>query len=353
MEDKKEMSIARTKKTVVSLADILFKEGVSAVIPAGGLAYSVGKALASHIRNWYSDRRDDRLEEFHQGLLEGIPEENQQEFLNSEFSMDEYYAILNHVVQDEEDSKVKIYSRIFQGLQLNLIPAEYRLYLIKCSRELKYSDFDLIRQLYINEKYEFKAPGNKVSQVRSLTVSDDPIRAHSIQTLTRWGLLSTTDTKKPPWPTQLLKFAAEFLYDNNDLTAESLGKKAKTAETEMMKVYIACDNLGDNQISDILSKISNSLMQADIKNVIANPIRKSIPLILSPIVAICLTSKGHPLENLKKYADFEKKTMIQLILPGGKREELPIPDAPAFDFTSANETEFQRLIEFVKSKIQK
>lgn len=350
MDNEKDLSLSRTKKTATCLTDILLKEGAGAAIPGGGLAYSLGKLLVTHVSSWYSDRGKSRLEEFHQELFEGIPEDGQQEFMDSEFSIDEYYATLNHVIQDEEDTKVKIYAKIFQGLQLNLIPDEFRLHLIKCSRELKYSDFDLIRELYINEKYEFKAPGNKLSQINAITVSDDPIKAHSIQTLIRWGFLSTIDSKKPPWPTQLLKFAAEFLYDDNYLTAESLGKEAKTAETEMMKVYIACDNLGDNQISGVLYEISNSLAQADIKNVIINPIRKSLPLMLSPIVAICQTSKGNPFEKVEKFTNLDHKTLIQLILPGGKEETFPKYDVAAFDFRSINKEEIQRLIEFVKSK---
>jgi hypothetical protein len=345
----KERSMVRAKKSGFSLASVLMKEGASTVIPAGGLIYSLSKTLFSHAKNWYSDRRDARLEEFHQGLLVGIPEEGHQEFLKNEFSMDEYYAILNHVVQDEEDSKVKIYAKIFQGLQLRVIPDEYRLHLIKCSRELKSSDFELIRQLYINEKYEFKGPGNKISQIRSLAVSADPIRAHSIQTLIRWGFLSTIDVNKPPWPTQLLKFTAEFIYDEEDLTDESTGRKAKTAESERLKVFIACDNLGDNQITGILLRIGNSLHQSDIRNVIANPIRKSLPLIISPIIAICQTSKGNPFENIKKYANLENKSLIQILLPGGNKAQLPAKDAPTFDLTADSQEELHRLVEFIKA----
>jgi len=351
VDTEKEKSISRTKKSAISLADILAKEGVSIIVPGGGLAYELGKLLWNHTKTWYRDRTEARLEEFHERLLEGIPKESQEEFLKNEFSPEEYYSILNHVLQDEEDKKVGVYSRIFQGLQLNLIPDEYRLHLIKCSRELKCSDFELIRQLYINEKYEFKAPGNRINQINSITISNDPIKAHSIQTLIRWGFLSTTDTKKPPWPTKLLKFFVEFLYDEENLTAESLGKQAKTAETEKMRVFIACDALGDGQNTKILLNISNSLFKVDIKNVIANPIRKSLPLIISPIIAICLTSKGSPFENIKKCVNIEKKSLIQILLPGAKRSDLPIKDAPTFDFTSENQNEVKKFVEFVESLI--
>ena len=352
MKNEKEKSIVRTKKTTISLTDIVLKEGATIIIPYGAPAYELIKLLLKHAKDWYSERRSRRIEEFHEQLLDGISEECQEELFKNEFSIEEYYSILNHVVQDEEDSKNKIYSKLFQALQLNLIPAEYRLHLIKSSRELKYADFDLIRQLYINEKYEFIAPGNKPIQIQSITISDDPIRAHSIQTLIRWGFLSTAETNrppyKPPWPTQLLKITAELLYDEYDLTDESIGKKAKTAETEKIKIYIACDTLGDNKISPILFKISNYFLQADIKNVIANPMRKSFPLTLSPIIAICRTSKGSPLENIKKHVDLKHKKLIQVILPGGKQESSQMPAIPVFDFTSANEEEYRRLIEFVK-----
>ena len=292
------------------------------------------------------------IENFHQQLILGIPVEAQKEFLKTKFSIQDYYSLLTYVVEDEEEEKTEIYAKLFQGLILNLIPPEIRLHLIKSVRELKYSDFDFMRKLYINEKYEFKAPGNKINQIKSLTISSDPLACYSIQTLIRLGFLYGADGAKPPWPTNLLKSLVEFLYDEDNLTPESLGQKAKTYETERLKIFFACD--APDISSSLLPKIGDCLVKNDIKYVIANPIRKSMPLIISPIIAICVGLKGSPINNLRKSIDLDRKTLIQILLPDAKKENLPLKDKEVFDFTQQNiQTEIDRLIKFINKQLEK
>ena len=138
---------------------------------------------------------------------------------NKEFFIEDYYSILNHILQDEEDAKIQIYAKIFKGIILDLIPLEYKIHIIKSARELKFSDFELMRRLYINDKYEFKVPGNRTKQIKQLTNTNDPMESHSIQSLIRLGFLLDKDGNDPPWPSKLLKMLVELLYDEKELKA--------------------------------------------------------------------------------------------------------------------------------------
>ena len=349
-KDAKNKSISRSKKSFLSMADILIESGVS-LVPGGSIGYKLIKTLGNHARSWRRDFIAQRLEAFHKKLISGIPPESRDEFLKNQFSMADYYSLLTHVVGDEENEKIEIYAKLLQGLILNVISLEIKLHLIKAVRELKFSDFDFMRQIYISEKYEFKAPGNKSSQIKSLTIPTDPIKYHSVQTLIKLGFLYEKDGTKPPWPTELLKTIVEFLYEEKDLTAEAIGKTAKTAETERLKIFFACDKL--DIFSPLLSDIGDRLHQHDIKNIIANPIRKSIPLIVSPIIAVCVYHKGSPIENLKRFVNLEQKTIVQIVLPGTSKEDVPLEHVEIFDFTHQDvEPECNRLIEFVKKQLR-
>jgi hypothetical protein len=203
MNDEKHRSIERSKKTAVSLSDIMAKEGAGLLIPGGSLAYGAIKTLVKHVRQWRTDKVEDRLFDFHEKMLRGLSGKQKEEFINKEFSIEEYYALLNHVLQDEEDDKTDVYAIIFKALQFGLIPQKYRNHVVRCCRELKYGDFELMRFIYINDKYEYEGPGDRVQQIKLLTASNDPLKAYGIQTLYRLGCLSEIDKNKPLWPTEL------------------------------------------------------------------------------------------------------------------------------------------------------
>ena len=349
--DTKDKSITRAKKSAISIADILVEAGVD-LVPGGGISYKLIKTIGSHISSWWQDHTKQRLEDFHEKLIYGIPLESQEEFLRNKFSIADYYSLLTHVVGDEEDEKVDIYVRLLQGLILGVIPQETKLHLIKAIRELKFSDFDFMRQIYISEKYEFKQPIDKKAQIKLLTLPTDPIKCYAVQTLIRLGFLYEKDGTRPPWPTGLLKMIVELLYEENDLTAEAIGKTAKTAETERLKIFIACDQIGF--FGKLLSDIGNKLHQHEINNVIGNPVHKSIPLIITPAIAICVHEYGSPIQNLNKYANLDKKIVIQLLMPGSTAEKLPLKDAEVFDFTQKGiEAETNRLIEFIHKQLKR
>lgn len=344
----KGQNLAKGKRALTSFGEIVIQGGATAAgIPGAGIAYKAIKILVEYARAYYNERRNDRIEEFHNKVFAGVSEDQQEEFLKAEFSIQDYYALLEKAVQDEEESKVEIYAKLFRCLILGLVPNDYKLHIIKATRDLNFADFELMRQLYINDKYEFVGPGNKLSQISNLTSPINPLRAYSIQTLLRLGFLNERETHKPPWPNDLLKLFVELLYEKEALTAESLGAKVKTADTERLRVFFAYSEL-NNESSKLLCSLADRLHNLYIKSVIALPNKKSFPLTVAPMVVVCIGPNGSPIDDLRAFASLERKIVVQLLMPGANKEAVPLKDTATFDLKITGEHE--RFVKFVADK---
>lgn len=113
----RDKSLIRAKKSAITIADVLAKEGLAGVIPCGGILYDTAKALLNHGRAYYTDRTENRMKEFHSALLSGKASENEfLGFIKKPFDIDDYYAVLFSCVQDIENEKVEIYSTLMSSL---------------------------------------------------------------------------------------------------------------------------------------------------------------------------------------------------------------------------------------------
>ena len=237
MTDGKNMTVAqsqsRGKESALTFVSVLAKEGLSAVVPGGGLMYEGVKVLVKHGIQFFEDRKDARIEKFHDAILGSLEGEALDEVLNSEFCLADYTLLLSHTVQDEEDEKVEIYSRIFKALQKDLIPLPFRLHILKSSRSLSLSDFELMREIYIAYTHAFKDEGNRARQVEERTTSMDPMKNLSIQSLIRLGYLYEKGPDNPPYPTKLLETLVCAIYQDEELKPQAIGK-----QTWLGQIYI-------------------------------------------------------------------------------------------------------------------
>lgn len=79
----REKSLIRSKRSAITVAELLAKEGITALVPGGGLVYDLTKSLVLHSRNYFTDRTENRLEEFHKALLNDSQDENKvKDFIN-------------------------------------------------------------------------------------------------------------------------------------------------------------------------------------------------------------------------------------------------------------------------------
>lgn len=320
------------------MADILFEE-VSATIPGGPTAYKLAKLGVKHAKNYIKDRTEDRLIEFHRFLLEGLPESERKNFSSRTFSKEDYYNLLNAVIQDQESEKIEIYSNLFQGIILGAIPQKYKSHLIKTIRDLSLSDLELMKTLYIRSIKDQSLVRTSLDEKQT---SENFTEAYSFQTLLRLGFLAPSSNNVIPFLiTDLLRFTVEFFYDIDLDKLTPVYKKP-------LRVFLAYDKFGadNNDLFNIMTTLQNE----GINTVCALPLRMSLPLLIAPIIVLCLKRQSNLLDTIKKFVPIENKEIIQLILPGGELDALPYPKEDYFDLRSPSNEELNRLISHVKDK---
>ena len=187
---KKDKSISRTKKSTAKISDLLAREGAAALVPGGGLLYDAGKALFQHGKQYFKDRTEIRLDEFHQALLTGnFNEKEFEQFLEKEFDLDDYYSILSSCVQDIEDEKIRIYSQLMQSLILKVLDPNIRRHFITSSKSMTYQELFFLKELYINSKFDLMTVGGTSEQVKNMLSSKDIFNDLTIEKLISSGFI--------------------------------------------------------------------------------------------------------------------------------------------------------------------
>jgi len=244
------------------------------------------------------------------------------------------------------------------------IPEKYKLHLIKSVRELTHYDIQLIREIYIRAEYEFIEEGevDKLRQVQEVLRTDDPIKNISFQTLTRLGFLSSqvvdlgvvrTDG---PMPTELLNICANILFDPQELTPESIGKRAWE---KFPYIPIIASDISRRQ--NILNVLANSLRNVRMKCVITSvPESKRTNFsvfLLSKVIILCLEKEDDmikdSIQSFVNHSLIKEKKFIKILLSKSSTEESydPLPELNAigkFNFASKDSYEVKKFEEFMK-----
>jgi hypothetical protein len=294
-------SIARSKKSVITIAEVLAKEGLTKVVPGGGILYEGAKALFRHGKQYFKDRTENRLEEFHQALLLGkLDEDEFSEFIEKEFEIDDYYAILSSCVQDIENEKVTIYSQLMRSLiERKLEPALRRHFITSC-RELSYIDICFLRELYINSKYDLMTVGGTAEQVKKLLSTNDVHKRISIERLTSRAFLEENEPR-------LTAIAHEFvnsIYSDEELQPEAIGRQAWTG----IHVVITSFKLGKDEHTLVATEIQKALWKRQIKSSIhiLDDRRKSASLFYSAGVLL-VDNEGVDSAYIEAVTQFSQK----------------------------------------------
>lgn len=239
----KENSLTRSKKTTSSLADILLKEGFNTLLPGSSLVYEVGKLAVQHTKQYFTDRTEQRLRDFHMGIVQGEvnDEANLESILKKSFNLNEYHAVLNACVQDIENEKTEIYSGLMKSLMIKDITTRHRRFFITVTKLLTFTEIEFIRNLYINANYDLMTAGGTYQQLSSMLTKRDALTDITIRTLVSYGLV-TDDRKKM---TSLGKLYAEALFDENKLTAKSINRQEYTNINVAILNYMISDKTHD------------------------------------------------------------------------------------------------------------
>jgi hypothetical protein len=362
-EDKGKMrSVARTKKSAITLLDALGPEVLGTLVPGLGLAYKLSEILITHAWEFHVDRRKARIDEFHQTLLYGADEKDFESFLNKPFSIEDYYTLLDSAVHDQEDAKIPVYSKFFSALIEQTVPQTYKIHLIKALKELTCSDLDLLREIYISSKHDFVKEGGRNKQLREIVETADPIKSYSVQTFLRLGFIRLTgqgfgDTKGTPTPTDLLEAFMNAAFDQDELTPEAIGKKAWK---QIGFVFIVIPDT--EKYNDLMVLLKRTLTDLSIRSLIV-PVQKGEPhvnLRISAGLIVCLDAKagekGSAMSSFMNHPQIKNRKIIKILLsasPDGAGFD-PLPDLPAlasFNFVSLDSYETQKFAEFVRESV--
>jgi hypothetical protein len=212
MRNAKVRSIARAKKSFFKMSEVLGKRGSAALLPGGGLAFEVITTLVKHAKQFYQDRREARLHEFHESLLgSGSNDVDPREFLDKPISVEDYYALLSAAIQDNEQLKVPLYANILRSLAAGRIPAKYKVHLLKVAREITYDEAEFIRRVCVYSRHDIISPGGGSEQLSGLFRTESAMQAAMLQNLSRFGFLRQKAEDKYE-PTDLLHLTVQAMY---------------------------------------------------------------------------------------------------------------------------------------------
>lgn len=255
-------SLNRSKNSVITVADLLAKEGLTAIIPAGGLIYDISKSLAQHGRNYFIGRTEDRLEEFHERLLNEHQDENEiQGFINKEFSLDDYYAILSSCTQDIENEKVTIYANLLRGIIEGRIEPKIKRHFITTCKDLTFTELHFLKEVYINSEFDLMTPGGTRAQVSTLLSTKDFFKSVTISKLIQLGYIDKECRDITPMAKQLIK----LIFEKESLSPEAVGR----SEFSGINILIISYQLGDNIHNKVVQGIQDSLWSNNIKSSIS------------------------------------------------------------------------------------
>lgn len=255
-------SLNRSKNSVITVADLLAKEGLTAIIPAGGLIYDISKSLAQHGRNYFIGRTEDRLEEFHERLLNEHQDENEiQGFINKEFSLDDYYAILSSCTQDIENEKVTIYANLLRGIIEGRIEPKIKRHFITTCKDLTFTELHFLKEVYINSEFDLMTLGGTRAQVSTLLSTKDFFKSVTISKLIQLGYIDKECRHITPMAKQLIK----LIFEKESLSPEAVGR----SEFSGINILIISYQLGDNIHNKVVQGIQDSLWSNNIKSSIS------------------------------------------------------------------------------------
>jgi hypothetical protein len=224
MENNKSKSLGRNKRTFFTMAKVLAKEGCAAIVPGGGIAFEAVEALVNHAKQFYKDRTETRLYEFHLHLLgEEITEAEQNEFMEKPISLEDYYSLLSAAIQDDEDNKVMLYANLLRNLSKGNISFENRIHILKVVKAMTFEEAEFIRKFYIYNKYDIMPEKGPSVEASSMFDSKTLKGQIMIQNLKAFGIILEISTGKFK-PTQLLNIVVESLYEPDFLKPDSIGE---------------------------------------------------------------------------------------------------------------------------------
>jgi hypothetical protein len=109
------------------------------------------------LAKYYEDRRQASFDDFTRHLLSGTATKEKIEYEKMfKVTEDQYYALLNATVEDEEKEKSYIYANLYRSILEGKIPKDKYTRFIKVAKALPYSAIEILPICYIYKNYPTK-----------------------------------------------------------------------------------------------------------------------------------------------------------------------------------------------------
>jgi hypothetical protein len=310
----REKSLIRSKRSAITVAELLAKEGLTILVPGGGLVYDITKSLVQHSRSYFMDRTENRLSEFHKALFnESQDEKIVKDFINKEFDLDDYHAILSSCIQDIENEKVSIYVNLMKGLIEQNIELDFKRHFITSCKDLTFTELCFLKEAYIKSNFDLMTPGGINQQLSVLFKTKGLFQNITIDKLIKFGYIDKEGSKITSISEQFIK----IIFDKESLLPKSIGR----VEYSGVNILIVSYQLGDSIHNKVASDIQESLWSHQIKSAIHilddNFIRGMYRYNAAVLIVDEEEIGGKYIESLMKFSD--KKPLLKInISNGGK-----------------------------------
>lgn len=347
----KSKSIKRANDTTTSLADILISEGAKSLVPGASLAYELSKLMFKHAYQFHQDTVESRLEMFHNALLNDQIGENtslnEDEFLNKQFDIEDYYLLLDSCVRDMEGEKAKIYANLMRSLVDRKINPSKRRDLIQTLREITFSEVNIIRKVYIHKRFRIMSP-QLGPDLRSREAGGRASDGRLINRLKYNGLITESDEQLTDFANELI----QLVFPESDLAPEAIG----ATEASGLKLLILCYRLDDQHSLEVINALQQILdgMRIESSPIAIGKANANVAAMMNA-AGILLVDDS---DTFQKHVDWkaveifaEKRPLYRLNIT---RNDVPMDNVPIAEEYSLNgkdkmqiRTELSRYVELV------
>ncbi len=212
-------------KNLLKVIDVLAGLGISIYSgPAGKMVYELSKLGLDSAKEFIEVRNSKRFQKFHETLLTGdLKTEEIEKFVDKDIDAEDYYILLKHAIQDDEDRKTNYYAELLRKIALKQVSEEYKFHLMKIAKELTSFEIELIQKIYIYKMFKLIPKQGPVEHLSSLLSSNDFQVKSAIESIIRLGMLERIEQDFKVKDLALI--AAQTLFKESELIPSSIGKK--------------------------------------------------------------------------------------------------------------------------------
>lgn len=146
-------------KTIDEFKEIL-QDGIADLVPGMGTANKLYKLIKNYQIRQKEILEQERMNIFHNNLIaNNLTTAEAEKALSSSDHQKDYLAILNYVLEEDEEEKIQYYAKLYRYLVLKILFPDFKKKLIKIFKELSRSDFEVLENIYTLIKAVQKTKG--------------------------------------------------------------------------------------------------------------------------------------------------------------------------------------------------